>query len=228
MAANPRGIEALPVKPGSPTVAVPGYDIRVLDDAGREVPRGESGNIVVKLPLPPGNLPTLWGNRQRFFDAYLARFMGYYLTGDAGVMDEDGYLWVMSRIDDVINVAGHRLSTGALEEALVSHPAVAECAVIGVADSLKGELPLGFVVLNSGVDVDAYELKAELVRTVRSQVGAIATPRAIVIVDRLPKTRSGKILRATMRQIADGREVKVPATIEDAAVLDEIRTALAL
>jgi propionyl-CoA synthetase len=228
MAANPRGIEALPVKPGSPTVAVPGYDIRVLDDAGREVPHGESGNIVVKLPLPPGNLSTLWGNRQRFFDAYLARFEGYYLTGDAGMMDEDGYLWVMSRIDDVINVAGHRLSTGALEEALVSHPAVAECAVIGVADSLKGELPLGFVVLNSGVDVDAYELKAELVRTVRSQVGAIATPRAIVIVDRLPKTRSGKILRATMRQIADGREVKVPATIEDAAVLDEIRTALAL
>jgi propionyl-CoA synthetase len=228
MAANPRGIEALPVKPGSPTVAVPGYDIRVLDDAGREVPRGESGNIVVKLPLPPGNLPTLWGNRQRFFDAYLARFKGYYLTGDAGVMDEDGYLWVMSRIDDVINVAGHRLSTGALEEALVSHPAVAECAVIGVADSLKGELPLGFVVLNSGVDADADELKAELVRAVRSQVGAIATPRAIVIVDRLPKTRSGKILRATMRQIADGREVKVPATIEDAAVLDEIRDALAL
>jgi propionyl-CoA synthetase len=207
---------------------VPGYDIRVLDDAGREVPRGESGNIVVKLPLPPGNLSTLWGNRQRFFDAYLARFEGYYLTGDAGVMDEDGYLWVMSRIDDVINVAGHRLSTGALEEALVSHPAVAECAVIGVADSLKGELPLGFVVLNSGVDADADELKAELVRTVRSQVGAIATPRAIVIVDRLPKTRSGKILRATMRQIADGREVKVPATIEDAAVLDEIRDALAL
>jgi propionyl-CoA synthetase len=228
MAANPRGIEALPVKPGSPTVAVPGYDIRVLDDAGREVPRGESGNIVVKLPLPPGNLSTLWGNRQRFFDAYLARFEGYYLTGDAGVMDEDGYLWVMSRIDDVINVAGHRLSTGALEEALVSHPAVAECAVIGVADSLKGELPLGFVVLNSGVDADADELKAELVRTVRSQVGAIATPRAIVIVDRLPKTRSGKILRATMRQIADGREVKVPATIEDAAVLDEIRQALTL
>ena len=228
MAANPRGIEALPVKPGSPTVAVPGYDIRVLDDAGREVPRGESGNIVVKLPLPPGNLSTLWGNRQRFFDAYLARFEGYYLTGDAGVMDEDGYLWVMSRIDDVINVAGHRLSTGALEEALVSHPAVAECAVIGVADSLKGELPLGFVVLNSGVDADADELKAELVRIVRSQVGAIATPRAIVIVDRLPKTRSGKILRATMRQIADGREVKVPATIEDASVLDEIRQALTL
>jgi propionyl-CoA synthetase len=228
MAANPRGIEPLPVKPGSPTVAVPGYDIRVLDDAGREVPRGESGNIVVKLPLPPGNLPTLWGNRQRFFDAYLARFPGYYLTGDAGVLDEDGYLWVMSRIDDVINVAGHRLSTGALEEALVSHPAVAECAVIGVADPLKGELPLGFVVLNAGVRADGPALKAELVRTVRTQVGAIATPRDIVIVDRLPKTRSGKILRATMRQIADGREVKVPATIEDAAVLDEIREALAV
>jgi propionyl-CoA synthetase len=228
MAANPMGIEPLPVKAGSPTVAVPGYDIQVLDDEGRELPRGETGNIVARLPLPPGTLPTLWGNRQRFYDTYLARFPGYYLTGDAGVMDEDGYLWVMSRIDDVINVAGHRLSTGALEEALATHPAVAECAVIGVEDALKGEMPLGFVVLNAGADVDAEALKAELVRTVRSQVGAIATPRDIVIVERLPKTRSGKILRGTMRQLADRKDIKVPATIEDAAVLDEIREALGL
>lgn len=228
MAANPMGIERLPVKPGSPTVAVPGYDIRVLDDEGRELPRGETGNIVARLPLPPGTLPTLWGNRQRFYDTYLARFEGYYLTGDAGVLDADGYLWVMSRIDDVINVAGHRLSTGALEEALATHPAVAECAVIGVEDALKGEMPLGFVVLNAGAEFDPDELKAELMRTVRSQVGAIATPRDIVIVERLPKTRSGKILRGTMRQLADHKDIKVPATIEDAAVLDEIKEALGL
>jgi len=226
MAANPMGIEFLPVKPGSPTVAVPGYDIRVLDDEGQELPRGETGNIVVKLPLPPGTLPTLWGNRQRFFDNYLARYDGYYLTGDAGVLDEDGYLWVMSRIDDVINVAGHRLSTGALEEALATHEAVAECAVIGVEDALKGEMPLGFVVLNSSARVDKAQLKAELIALVRSEVGAIATPRDVVVVARLPKTRSGKILRGTMRKIADKKEYKVPATIEDPVVLDEITEAL--
>ncbi|MCW8926679.1 MAG: propionyl-CoA synthetase [Xanthomonadales bacterium] len=222
MAANPMGIEQMEVKAGSPTVAVPGYDIRVLDDEGVEVPRGESGNIMVKLPLPPGNLPTLWGNQQRFYDAYLSRFEGYYLTGDAGVMDEQGYLWVMSRIDDVINVAGHRLSTGALEEALITNPNVAECAVIGVEDKLKGEMPLGFVVLNSGSTVDMDELKESLIQAVRSQVGAIATPRDIHVVARLPKTRSGKILRGTMRRIADGQEFKLPATIEDPEVLNEI------
>lgn len=227
MAANPMGIEALPVKAGSPTVAVPGYDIRVLDDVGEEVADGESGNIVVKLPLPPGNLATLWGNQQRFHDAYLSRFEGYYLTGDAGVKDEQGYIWVMSRIDDVINVAGHRLSTGALEEALSTHADVAECAVIGVEDKLKGEMPLGFVVLNAGAEIDAEQLKKELVATVRSQVGPIATPRDVVIVARLPKTRSGKILRGTMRKIADGQEYKMPATIEDPAVLEEITEALA-
>ena len=162
MAANPMGIEALEVKAGSPTVAVPGYDIQVLDEAGNEVPRGESGNIMVKLPLPPGTLPTFWGNRQRYFDACLSQFEGYYLTGDAGIMDEQGYLWVMSRIDDVINVAGHRLSTGVLEEALATNRDVAECAVIGVEDKLKGEMPLGFVVLNSGADVDETELRKEL------------------------------------------------------------------
>jgi propionyl-CoA synthetase len=228
MAANPMGIEQLPVKAGSPTVAVPGYDIRVLDDDGRELPRGETGNIVVKLPLPPGTLPTLWGNRQRYFDNYLARFDGYYLTGDAGILDEAGYLWVMSRIDDVINVAGHRLSTGALEEALATHGAVAECAVIGVEDALKGEMPLGFVVLNTRAQIDYEQLKSELIKTVRSMVGPIATPRDIVVVTRLPKTRSGKILRGTMRKIADQKEYKVPATIEDPAVLEEISEALGL
>jgi len=226
MAANPMGIEPLPVMAGSPTVPVPGYDIRVLDDEGVEVPAGQSGNIMVKLPLPPGTLPTLWGNQKRYYDTYLSRFEGYYLTGDAGVMDERGYLWVMSRIDDVINVAGHRLSTGALEEALSTHPAVAECAVIGVEDALKGEMPLGFVVLNSGAKVDPATLKKELVQTVRSQVGAIATPRDILVVARLPKTRSGKILRGTMRKIADHQEYTTPATIEDPAVLNEIEEAL--
>jgi propionyl-CoA synthetase len=226
MAANPMGIERLDVKAGSPTVPVPGYDIRVLDDQGRELPRGETGNIVVKLPLPPGNLPTLWGNRQRFFDTYLARFEGYYLTGDAGIMDEEGYIWVMSRIDDVINVAGHRLSTGALEEALATHPDVAECAVIGVEDRLKGEMPLGFVVLNAGSGIDQEELRRELIQTVRSEVGPIATPRAIIVVKRLPKTRSGKILRGTMRKIAEKSEYRMPATIEDASVLEEIAAAL--
>ncbi len=226
MAANPMGIEPLEVKAGSPTVAMPGYDIRVLDDEGRELPRGEYGNILVRLPLPPGNLSTLWGSQQRFHDAYLSRFEGYYLTGDAGVLDEDGYLWVMSRIDDVINVAGHRLSTGALEEALASNENVAECAVIGVEDQLKGEMPLGFVVLNAGTDVDEEELKNTLVQVVRSLVGPIATPRDILIVDRLPKTRSGKILRGTMRAIADNKHYDMPATIEDPAVLDEIAAAL--
>ncbi len=228
MAANPMGVEHLPVKAGSPTVAVPGYDIRVLDDAGNEVPRGQSGYIMVKLPLPPGCLNTLWGNRKRYHQAYLSRFEGYYLTGDAGVMDEEGYLWVMSRIDDVINVAGHRLSTGALEEALSSHPDVAECAVIGVEDKLKGEMPLGFVVLNSGSNIDLSDLKKSLVDTVRTLVGPIATPRDIYVVPRLPKTRSGKILRGTMRNIADGKEYKMPATIDDPMVLSEIAEALGL
>jgi propionyl-CoA synthetase len=226
MAANPMGIEPYPVKAGSPTVAVPGYDIRVLDEEGEAVPAGETGNIVVKLPLPPGTLPTLWGNRQRYHDTYLSRYPGYYLTGDAGVLDEEGYLWVMSRIDDVINVAGHRLSTGALEEALATNDCVAECAVIGVEDKLKGEMPLGFVVLNSGTRVDEAELKKDLIATVRSQVGPIATPRDILIVARLPKTRSGKILRGTMRKIADRQEYRMPATIEDPAVLAEIEEAL--
>ena len=226
MAANPMGIEPLEVKAGSPTVAVPGYDIQVLDDEGLPVPAGESGNIVAKLPLPPGTLPTLWGNRQRYFDTYLSRFDGYYLSGDAGVVDENGYIWVMSRIDDVINVAGHRLSTGALEEALSTHADVAECVVIGVVDKLKGEMPLGFVVLNAGADVAEEDLRSSLVQTVRSLVGPIATPRDIHVVKRLPKTRSGKILRGTMRKIAEKEDYRTPATIEDPAVLGEIAEAL--
>ena len=226
MAANPMGIEAHPIKAGSPTVAVPGYDIRVLDEAGDELPAGESGNIVAKLPLPPGNLSTLWRNDERYFEAYLSRYPGYYLTGDAGIVDEQGYIWVMSRIDDVINVAGHRLATGVLEEVLAGSDAVVECAVLGVADKLKGEVPLGFVVLSAGADVDEAELRQELRQLIRKQVGPIATPRDILIVDRLPKTRSGKILRGTMRKIADGEEYTVPATIEDASVLAEIAEVL--
>ncbi|MFU8877588.1 MAG: propionyl-CoA synthetase, partial [Wenzhouxiangellaceae bacterium] len=227
VAANCLGIEQLPVKPGSPTCAVPGYDVRVLDDEGRELPDGEIGAIVIKLPLPPGCLPTLWNAPDRFRDAYLRRYPGYYLTGDAGIRDADGYLWIMSRIDDVINVAGHRLSTGEMEEALAAHPAVAECAVFGVADALKGELPLGLVVLKSGVDTDADQLGRELIAQVREQIGPVAAFKLVAAVPRLPKTRSGKILRATMRKLANGQEYSVPATIDDPAILDEIAEALA-
>ncbi|MBE9550050.1 MAG: propionyl-CoA synthetase [Proteobacteria bacterium] len=226
MAANPMGIESHTVKAGSPTVAVPGYDIRVLDDDGVEVAAGESGNIVVKLPLPPGNLSTLWKNDERYFEAYLSLYPGYYLTGDAGIIDDQGYIWVMSRIDDVINVAGHRLATGVLEEVLTGSDVVIECAVLGVADKLKGEVPLGFVVLSAEADVDEVALKQDLRQRIRQQVGAIATPRDILIVERLPKTRSGKILRGTMRKIADGEEYTVPATIEDPEVLNEIAAVL--
>ncbi|MDT8438993.1 MAG: propionyl-CoA synthetase [Wenzhouxiangellaceae bacterium] len=226
VAANCLGIEPLPVKPGSPTCAVPGYDVRVLDDEGQEMPDGEIGAIVIKLPLPPGCLPTLWNAEQRYVDAYLRRYPGYYLTGDAGIRDEDGYLWIMSRIDDVINVAGHRLSTGEMEEALASHPAVAECAVFGVADQLKGELPLGLVVLKSGIDIDTDTLRAELIARVREKIGPVAAFKLVAVVPRLPKTRSGKILRGTMKKLADGQEVKVPATIDDPAILDEIAEAL--
>jgi propionyl-CoA synthetase len=226
IAANCWGIEQLPVKPGSPTKAVPGYDVRVLDEAGREQKPGEIGNIVVRLPLPPGNSPTLWQNEQRYVDAYLSRYEGYYLTGDAGYRDEDGYLFIMSRIDDVINVAGHRLSTGAMEEVLAAHPDVAECAVFGVTDQLKGELPLGLVVLKAGVERPEEEIRAELLRQVREQIGPVAAFKLVAAVERLPKTRSGKILRGTMKAIADGREYKIPATIDDPAILAEVETAL--
>ena len=226
IAANCWGIEHLPVKPGSPTKAVPGYDVRVLDEAGNEQKPGEIGNIVVKLPLPPGNSPTLWQNERRYVDSYLSRYEGYYLTGDAGYRDEDDYLFIMSRIDDVINVAGHRLSTGAMEEVLAAHPDVAECAVFGVTDQLKGELPLGLVVLKAGVERAEEEIRAELVRRVREEIGPVAAFRLVTVVQRLPKTRSGKILRGTMKSIADGKEHKVPATIDDPLILSEVEAAL--
>jgi propionyl-CoA synthetase len=226
IAANCLGIEQLPVKPGSPTRAVPGYDIQVLDDDGVAVAPGDIGRIMIRLPLPPGCLPTLWGNDARFIQSYLSAQPGYYLTGDAGYLDEDGYLFVMSRIDDIINVAGHRLSTGAMEGVLASHPDVAECAVIGAHDQLKGELPVGLVVLKSGVSRDDALITKELVNLVRDQIGPVAAFKTVVVVQRLPKTRSGKILRGTMKSIADGKDYRMPATIDDPAILEEIETAL--
>ena len=226
IAANCLGIEALPVKPGSPTRAVPGYDVRVLDDSGQDVEAGDIGRIMIRLPLPPGCLPTLWQQDGRYVQSYLAAQPGYYLTGDAGYLDEDGYIFVMSRIDDIINVAGHRLSTGSMEGALASHPEVAECAVIGVVDQLKGELPLGLVVLKAGVVRDDARIAKELVALVREAIGPVAAFKHVVVVERLPKTRSGKILRGTMKRIADGQEFTMPATIDDPAVLGEIEAAL--
>lgn len=226
IAANPLGIEPLEVKPGSPTVAMPGYDVRILAEDGSEMATGEMGDIAIRLPLPPSCLPTLWNNDQRFIDSYLTKFPGYYLSGDAGFKDEDDYLWIMSRTDDVINVAGHRLSTGAIEEVLAGHADVAECAVIGVADTLKGQLPLGLVVLKSGVDRDEKELYGELVKRVREYIGPVAAFKIVSTVDRLPKTRSGKILRGTMVAIADSKQWKMPATIDDPKILDEITDAL--
>jgi len=226
IAANCLGIEPLPVKPGSPTKAVPGYDVRVLDEGGHEVPAGTIGRIMIKLPMPPGCLPTLWNNDERFKASYLAAEPGYYLTGDAGYKDDDDYLYIMSRIDDIINVAGHRLSTGAMEEVLASHKDVAECAVIGVADQLKGELPLGLVVLKAGVSRGEAEIAKELVKLVRDQIGPVAAFKLVAVVDRLPKTRSGKILRGTMKKIADGADYKMPATIDDPAILGEIEGVL--
>jgi propionyl-CoA synthetase len=226
MAANCMGIEHLPVKHGSPTKAVPGYDVRVVDDGNHEVKRGEIGNIVVKLPMPPGCLPTLWQNDQRFLDSYMSEFPGYYKTGDAGIVDEEGYIFVMARTDDIINVAGHRLSTGAMEEVLAAHPDVAECAVIGVADELKGQVPVGFLVLRTGAAASADKVVTDVVRMVRERIGPVAFFKTATVVKRLPKTRSGKVLRGTMQKIADGQEYKQPATIEDPAVLGEISEAL--
>jgi propionyl-CoA synthetase len=205
---------------------VPGYDVRVLGDDGKEVADGEIGSIMIRLPLPPGTLPTLWGDDRRYIDAYLSAHDGWYLTGDAGYRDEDGYLWIMSRIDDIINTAGHRLSTGAMEEVLASHQDVAEAAVIGAHDALKGELPVGLVVLKSGVDRPEGDIKAELVHMVRDKIGPVAAFKKVAIVDRLPKTRSGKVLRATMRKIADGQDYNVPPTIDDPVILDEVTEAL--
>ncbi|MAY63785.1 MAG: propionyl-CoA synthetase [Rhizobiales bacterium] len=222
IAGNPTGIEMLPVKYGSPAVPMPGYDVQVLDDAGHPVGANTLGNIVVKLPLAPGNLPTLWNAETRFRDAYLSEFPGYYKTADAGFIDEDGYLFIMARTDDIINVAGHRLSTGGMEEAIASHPDVAECAVVGIADQMKGQLPAGFVVINSGVDREMAEIEREIVALVREKIGPVAAFKIVMTVNRLPKTRSGKILRATMQKIADGESWKMPATIDDPAILDEI------
>jgi propionyl-CoA synthetase len=226
IAANPRGLEPMPVKPGSATKPVPGWDVRILDQEGDPLPPGREGAIAIALPLPPGSLPTLWGDDQRYIDSYLSRYDGYYLTGDSGYLDEDGYLFVMGRTDDVINVAGHRLSTGSMEAVLAAHPAVAECAVIGVRDTLKGQLPQGFVVLKAGADIEEQRLREELVAAVRREIGPVAAFRDVYVVDALPKTRSGKILRKTMRGIADGREEPVPSTIEDATVLDSLRDRL--
>ncbi|MBD9525767.1 propionyl-CoA synthetase [Paracoccus sp. PAR01] len=227
IAANPLGIEPLPIKPGSPSVPMPGYDISVLDEGGNPVPPETLGAIAIRLPLPPGTLPTLWNADERFRKSYLDHFPGYYETGDAGYLDRDGYLYVMARTDDVINVAGHRLSTGAIEEVLASHPAVAECAVIGAADPLRGQIPLGLLCLKSGVNIPDEQLVSEVVKLVRERIGPVAAFRSACVVKRLPKTRSGKILRATMTKMADGLDFKPPATIDDPAILDEIRATLA-
>ncbi|NUP21644.1 MAG: AMP-binding protein [Streptomyces sp.] len=224
--ANPVGIEAAPVKPGSPTRPLPGWDVRVLDPSGQPVPAGVDGAIVVKLPLPPGSLPTLWNDDARFVASYLSAYDGYYLTGDSGRIDEDGYVYVMGRTDDVINVAGHRLSTGSMEEALAAHPDVAECAVIGVADDLKGQVPRGFVVLKAGTARDPGEVEAELVRLVRERIGAVASLKEVAVVAALPKTRSGKILRKTMRGIADGLDEPIPSTVDDPSVIETLRPIL--
>jgi propionyl-CoA synthetase len=226
VASNLRGLEPMPTKAGSPSVPVPGYAIRVVDGAGADLPPGADGAIVIRLPLPPGCLPTLWNDDERYVASYLSAYPGHYLTGDGGRFDEDGYLYVMGRTDDVINVAGHRLSTGAMEEVLAAHPAVAECAVIGVADALKGQVPRGLVVLKAGVDVDETALAAELVALVRDRIGPVAAFKRVDVVAALPKTRSGKILRKTMRGIADGRDEPVPSTIEDTTVLDALRPKL--
>ncbi len=226
IAANCLGIEQLPVKAGSPTRAAPGWDVRVLDNEGRPVGPGDIGAIVVKLPMPPSSLPTLWQAEDRFRQAYLTEYPGHYQTGDAGYIDEDGYIFVMSRTDDIINVAGHRLSTGAMEEVLAAHPDVAECAVVGVHDKLKGQLPVGFLVLKAGAEREDEEIVKEVVQMVRNEIGPVAAFKLATVVKRLPKTRSGKILRGTMRQIADGEAYKVPATIDDPVILEEITDSL--
>jgi propionyl-CoA synthetase len=224
--ANLRGLEPLPIKAGSPSVPVPGYDVQVLGPDGEPVAPGTEGAICIRLPLPPGTLPTLWNDDERYVAGYLSAYPGYYLSGDGGYKDDDGYVYVMGRTDDVINVAGHRLSTGSMEAVLAAHPAVAECAVVGVQDELKGQVPRGFVVLKAGVDADPEQLQAELVQAVRDQIGAVAALRRVDVVPALPKTRSGKILRRTMREIAEGASPAVPGTIEDATVLDALTPVL--
>jgi propionyl-CoA synthetase len=224
--ANPMGIEQLPIKPGSASVPVPGWQVDVLGERGGLRPVGEEGAIAIRLPLPPGALLTVYGDDDRYVHEYLSTYDGYYLTGDGGYIDGDGYVFIMGRTDDVINVSGHRLSTGAMEEVVASHADVAECAVIGVADQMKGQLPVGFVVLKAGVETDHGELRAELVQMVRDEIGAVAAFRDVRVVDKLPKTRSGKILRRTMRNIADGRDYTTPSTIEDPDALATIERAV--
>jgi propionyl-CoA synthetase len=226
IASNLRGLEPMPIKPGSPTVAIPGYEIKVLDESGKELPAGTEGNIAITLPLPPGTLPTLWGDDQRYIDSYLTVFPGMYASGDGGYIDKDGYVYIMGRTDDVINVAGHRLSTGSLEAVVATHELVAECAVIGVADAIKGQIPKAFVVLKAGAQADAEELRKQIVALVRKEVGPVAALNEVVVVPGLPKTRSGKVLRKTMRGIADGKHVDIPSTIEDASILDILRPLL--
>jgi len=222
IAANCIGLGALPIKAGSPTKPVPGYQVEILDEKGDLVPAGQEGLVTIKLPLPPGTLTTLWGNDQKFKESYLDMYPGHYFTGDGGYIDTDGYLYVMGRVDDVINVARHRLSTGAMEEIISMHPDVAECAVIGAADTFKGQLPLGFVVLKAGVEKDDTTIVAELIKMVRDRIGAVAAFKQAVVVKRLPKTRSGKILRGVMRKITDGEKFNPPSTIDDLSVLNEI------
>jgi propionyl-CoA synthetase len=226
IAANCMGMHQFPVKYGSPTKAVPGWDLQVVDSNNTPLAPGEIGALVVKLPLPPGTLPTLWQNDKRFVESYLEEFPGYYKTADAGYIDEDGYAYVMARTDDIINVAGHRLSTGAMEEVLSDHPDVAECAVLGVEDKLKGQIPIGFLVLNAGVDREHSDIQKEVVQMVRDRIGPVAAFKTVTVVNRLPKTRSGKILRGTIQKIADNKEYKVPATIDDPSILGEMEVAL--
>jgi propionyl-CoA synthetase len=226
IAANCVGLGMLPVKPGSPTKAAPGYDVRVLGEDNQEMAPGQIGSIAIKLPMPPSCLPTLWNNDAGYETSYLTKHPGHYLTGDAGYRDEDGYLYIMSRVDDIINVAGHRLSTGAMEEVLAGHPDVAECAVVGVADEIKGEVPVGFVVTKAGVTRGDGDICKELVDRIRQQIGPVAAFKTALVVKRLPKTRSGKILRGTMKRIAESQAYTAPATIDDPAILDEITTAL--
>ena len=223
---NCLGIELLPIVPGSPARAVPGYDVQVLNEQGEQVAAGDIGALVIKQPLPPGTFTTLWNAEDRYISAYFSRYPGYYETGDAGYIDENGYIFVMARTDDVINVAGHRFSTGAMEEVLADHPDVAECAVVGVADPMKGQLPLGLLVLNAGVDRPLEDIVAESIQLMRDKIGPVAAFKLCAVVERLPKTRSGKILRGTMRNIADGERWKMPATIDDPIILDEISSAL--
>ena len=226
VAGNPVGLGMLPVKHGSPTVPMPGYQVDVVDEASKPVPAGTMGSIVIKLPMPPACLPTLWEQDTRFREAYLTEFPGYYKTSDAGYKDEDGYVFVMGRTDDIINVAGHRLSTGGMEEILASHPDVAECAVLGIKDSIKGEVPCGFLVLKAGVTRQSSDVEKDVVALVREKLGPVAAFKLAITVGRLPKTRSGKILRGTIKKIADGDAWTMPATIEDPKVLDEIGDAL--